>query len=154
MSTDSNVPCCSVQTDNIASVKHRSRLTRFIRYFSDDIGTKHVDLQLIILSFSTGIIDVVSSNDFSVFISIQTGNTVTLGIHTSTGSSASYLSICASLFTFLFAGFLSGQIGNLIGHQRRWWILFNMFFQTILIFIVVGLVSENVIKKDEDQKNI
>jgi uncharacterized membrane protein YoaK (UPF0700 family) len=87
----------------------------------------------------------VSYNDFSVFASNQTGNTVVFALFITGVSLARFSSICASLFGFLLAGFISGQLGHLIGEHRRWWLILNSFFQTALIFIVVILLYKRVI---------
>ncbi len=100
---------------------------------------------MIALGFATGIADVMSYKYFAVFASNQTGNTVIFAVSVSGAQSAVFSSIAASLFGFLVAGFISGQLGHLIGNHRRWWLVSNNFFQTILVFIVVALISKGVI---------
>ncbi|CAF1141966.1 unnamed protein product [Adineta steineri] len=122
-----------------------SCLSRIIAFFRDDIDTKHVDLQLMAFGFGTGVVDVMSYKDFGVFVSNQTGNTVFFGARIAGQSSAVYSLICASLFGFLISGFISGQIGHRIGNKRRWWLICNTCFQTILIFVVIVLMSKKTI---------
>jgi len=100
---------------------------------------------LIALGFATGIADVMSYKDFAVFASNQTGNTILFAVRVSGVPFALFSSIAASLFGFLVAGFISGQLGHFIGDHRRWWLVLDNFFQTILIFIVVALISKGVI---------
>jgi uncharacterized membrane protein YoaK (UPF0700 family) len=126
-------------------VNNQQCLFRLKRYLRDDIDITYVHFQLVALGFATGIADVVSYKDFSVFASNQTGNTVVLAVRILGVSMVVFSSIVASLFGFLVASFISGQLSHRIGNHRRWWVTLNNLFQTVLIFVVVGLISTRVI---------
>lgn len=105
-----------------------------------------------VLGFATAVVDVVTYADFRVFAANQTGNVVYLGVRVSGVSVASISSICASFFGFLVAGFISGQLGHIIGVHRRWWLILNSLFQTALIFIILALLATGTILPDDDNE--
>jgi uncharacterized membrane protein YoaK (UPF0700 family) len=130
---------------SLFSVSQQSRFSRVLSFFREDVDIRHIDFQLVALGFATGIADVMSYKDFSVFTLNQTGNTVVFALLITGVPLTHFSSICASLFGFLVAGFISGQLSHRIGDHRRWWLILNSFFQTALIFIVVALLSTHVI---------
>lgn len=133
------------------SARQQSRLARAIGFLREDIDTDHVDLQLIALGFGTGVADVMSYKEFHVFTSNQTGNIVLFAVRVSGVATNAFSSVCASLFGFLVAGFISGQLSHQIGDHRRWWLMFNTLVQSILIFVVVALTSADAIRPGGDR---
>ncbi|KAK5107694.1 hypothetical protein LTR62_000888 [Meristemomyces frigidus] len=95
-----------------------------------------VEMQLLLLTFSTGAQDVIAFPDFHCFASNQTGNSVVLAIGAAgLGSSQfSLANVGISLGTFLAGATLTGQLGNNIGPRRRDWLLLNHLMQTLLVF--------------------
>jgi uncharacterized membrane protein YoaK (UPF0700 family) len=96
---------------------------------------KLIELQLLFLTFSTGIQDAIAFPDFSCFASNQTGNSVLLAVGAArlSGSEFSIVNICISLTAFLLGALLTGQIGNQVGVRRRDWLFLNHALQTALV---------------------
>lgn len=95
-----------------------------------------VELQLILLTFSTGIQDAISFPDFQCFASNQTGNTVVLAV-ASTGLGGDLFdvrTVAISLSMFLAGAVLTGQAAHFIGPTQRLWLVVNHFLQTGLAF--------------------
>nr|GAT60591.1 predicted protein [Mycena chlorophos] len=101
---------------------------------------------LLLLSFAAGAIDVFSVPFLGVFTANNTGNIVFLAMAASqlapidpadTNAVAAITSLTAS-----WAGTAtSGQIGNLLSARRkRYWVFVDMVVQSIVVFIVVGLI--------------
>lgn len=105
----------------------------------------HADLllesELLLLSFATGIQDAATYNDYQCFASNQTGNTVLLAVGLSglSNSSFSLRTVGVSLGTFLAGCYLMGQLGNIVGPRKRFWIFASNVFQTALVFAAVGI---------------
>lgn len=96
-----------------------------------------MEVQLLLLTFSTGIQDAISFPDFSCFASNQTGNTVLLAVAV-VGRSNDLINLAnigTSLGCFLLGAICTGQIGNLVGRRRRVWQFGNQLGQ---IFMVMG----------------
>ena len=96
---------------------------------------------LMLLAFSTGIMDVVTFPDYKVFASNQTGNTALLAVGALdlTDGTISLRHVGVSLGTFALGGLVSGQVGNLVGQERRIWLLSTNLFQTFLVLAAAVL---------------
>lgn len=100
-----------------------------------------IETELLILSFSTGIQDATSFPDYRCFASNQTGNTVFLAVAAAglQGGSFNTKNIGVSLGVFLASCFIMGQLGNLLGPRKRWWLITTNLFSTALMFVAAGL---------------
>ncbi len=89
------------------------------------------------------ITDAISFPDFHCFASNQTGNTVflVLAVVFPEGNGDMFITanIAVALGFFLAAAWLTGQLGHIIGAQRRCWLIFCNFIQTCLVFAAAGL---------------
>ncbi|KAK3695326.1 hypothetical protein B0T22DRAFT_102319 [Podospora appendiculata] len=101
------------------------------------------ELQLILLTFSTGIQDAVSFHDFHCFASNQTGNTVFLilaiALPEMNGEMFVTVNIATALGIFLAAAWLTGQIGHIVGPRRRIYLVLCNLIQTLLVFVTAAL---------------
>jgi uncharacterized membrane protein YoaK (UPF0700 family) len=116
--------------------------TRILEYLSAPIREDVLlEIEMLVLSFATGIEDAVTFPDYHVFVSNQTGNTVLLAVGTARiGTSVVYLSNTAiSLSMFVLGGWVMGQLGNLFGCFRRGWLLISSIIQTLLVFAAAGI---------------
>ena len=99
-----------------------------------------LEIELILLAFSTGILDVMTYSDYHVFTSIQTGNTVQLAVGAlQVGTNINLLNTGVVLGVFVGGGVILGQLGTWIGPRRRSWLLATNFFQTVLVGIAAIL---------------
>lgn len=94
-----------------------------------------MEVQLLLLTLSTGIQDAISFPDFRCFASNQTGNTVLLavGVAGGGGELVRPMNIGVSLATFIGGAILTGQVGNYLGRRRRLWQFGNQMCQTFMI---------------------
>jgi uncharacterized membrane protein YoaK (UPF0700 family) len=121
--------------------KHKL-LSSFHHWLTSTIPDSHLlDTQLLILTFAIGMQDVATFLDYSCFASNQTGNSVLLAAAAfGLGSDLISLpSIAISLASFVSGGFVAGQLGNLAGTRRRWWLLLSNLLQTVMVFVAAGL---------------
>jgi uncharacterized membrane protein YoaK (UPF0700 family) len=96
------------------------------------------EVQLLLLTFCTGIQDAATFPDFHCFTSNQTGNTVMLAMSVALPELADHLfvttNIGLSLGLFLAGGVITGQLSHIIGPRCRLWLLLSNLVQTALIF--------------------
>ncbi|EXJ89660.1 hypothetical protein A1O3_02727 [Capronia epimyces CBS 606.96] len=101
------------------------------------------ETELLILTFCTGIQDATTFPDYHCFASNQTGNTVMLAMAVLLPEITHKLfvtgNIGVSLGCFLAAGWVTGQLGHVIGPRSRHWIVFCNLFQTILVFMAAAI---------------
>ncbi|CAM1506894.1 Fc.00g065350.m01.CDS01 [Cosmosporella sp. VM-42] len=112
--------------------------SRFADHLSEDIRPSvFAELQLLILTFCTGMQDATTFPDYHCFASNQTGNTVflclTLILPQLNGEMFITSNIGMALGLFLGAGWLTGQLSHMIGPRKRWWLIFSNFVQTCLV---------------------
>ncbi|KAH7328642.1 hypothetical protein B0I35DRAFT_417950 [Stachybotrys elegans] len=101
------------------------------------------ELQLLLLTFCTGIQDATTFPDYHCFASNQTGNTVFLCLalilpHLN-GDMFIVSNIGAALGLFVGAGLLTGQLSHVIGPRRRWWLVLCNLIQSLLVFAAAGV---------------
>jgi uncharacterized membrane protein YoaK (UPF0700 family) len=112
------------------------------KWLADEIrGSLLLDGQLLLLTFVIGMQDVATFVDYSCFASNQTGNSVLLaaGVFGLGGELVNLSNIGVSLAAFVSGGFVAGQIGNVAGPRRRWWLLLSSLLQTAMVFAASAL---------------
>ena len=101
------------------------------------------ETELLILTFCTGIQDATTFPDYHCFASNQTGNTVMLAmallLPEVTGELFVTENIGVALGFFLAAGWLTGQLGHIVGPRSRLWIVFCNLMQTLLVFTAAAI---------------
>ena len=105
--------------------------------------TTLAEIELLILTFCTGMLDATTFPDYHCFTSNQTGNTVILAMavllpHT-TGRLFIPKNIGVSLGLFVAANWITGQLGHLIGPRSRFWIVVCNLIQTLLVFVAAAI---------------
>lgn len=122
----------------------RAVAKRIQQHLTSDIRVNILaETELLILTFCTGIQDVATFADYHCFASNQTGNTVMLAMATILPEVTTELfvtkNIGVALGFFLAAGWMTGQLGHLIGPRSRLWIVFCNLIQTLLVFIAAAI---------------
>lgn len=116
------------------------------------------EVELLILTFCTGIQDATTFPDYHCFASNQTGNTVMLAMAVLLPNVTHQLFVTAnigiSLGCFLLAGYVTGQLSHIIGARSRAWITFCNFIQTILVCAAAALQSTRGIQLESSNTNI
>ncbi|KAI0593823.1 hypothetical protein F4775DRAFT_576219 [Biscogniauxia sp. FL1348] len=106
-------------------------------------ASSFVEFELIFLTFCTGIQDAISFPDYHCFASNQTGNTVFLMLAIVLpqldGDMFITANIGAALGFFLAAGWITGQVGHIVGPRRRIWLVGSNFIQSCLVFAAAAI---------------
>ncbi|KIW90466.1 uncharacterized protein Z519_09112 [Cladophialophora bantiana CBS 173.52] len=101
------------------------------------------ETELLILTFCTGMQDATTFPDYHCFASNQTGNTVMLAmailLPDLTGKLFKTENIGVGLGFFLAAGWITGQLGHVVGPRSRIWIVFCNLIQSILVFMAAAI---------------
>ena len=122
---------------------------RLLTYLTSPIRPSHfAELELLLLTFSTGMQDATSFPDYRCFASNQTGNTVMLALsltipRAKTANLFVTPNIAVSLPLFLTGAYLTGQLGQcgriVPNRLSRWWLLLLNAVQTAMVFAAAGL---------------
>jgi uncharacterized membrane protein YoaK (UPF0700 family) len=101
------------------------------------------ETELLILTFCTGIQDATTFPDYHCFASNQTGNTIMLAMAVLlpevTGELFVTENIGVALGFFLAAGWMTGQVGHIVGPRSRLWIVFCNLIQALLVFVAAAI---------------
>ena len=94
-----------------------------------------IEVQLLLLTFSTGVQDADSLPNFRCFASNQTGNTVILAIGISGYKSDLFdlHNVGVSLAMFVSGAIITGQLANWLGRRRRAWQIAANFSQAMMV---------------------
>ena len=153
---ESNMPDPSPPSSHSdkASTARPALMHRFRAHFNAEVNPSHTDLLLLICCFISGLVDSTIYDAFGTFVSMQTGNTIFLGLGGSTphstskpyGWAKSFVSIgCFALGCLAF----SHAVYHL-GHTRRRALLLSFGFQSLVIFIAAAVVQGGVVNGDLD----
>ncbi|KAG5981463.1 hypothetical protein E4U55_002910 [Claviceps digitariae] len=113
-------------------------------HFTEDLrSSTFTELQLVILTFCTGIQDATTFPDYHCFASNQTGNTVflclALVLPRLDGEMFITANIGMALGVFLGAGWLTGQLSHLVGPRKRWWLMLCNLIQTVCVMAAAAV---------------
>ena len=115
------------------------------------LTNKHGDYALLACSFVTGLLDCSTFNNWSVFVGMQTGNTVILCLSSArlpTSQPYSWAATLVSLGSFLIGAFVTFRISTWLGPMRRSVLAGNFAVQGLLIVLAAAITSTDLIPKD------
>lgn len=100
-----------------------------------------LEIELLLLAFATGILDATTFAVYSVFVSKQTGNTISIALSAleSQAVAQTEQNVAISLAMFFAGAAAFGQLGNLLGPKRRLWLLLTNTIQTALVYAATAL---------------
>ncbi|KAK6382642.1 hypothetical protein LTS17_003311 [Exophiala oligosperma] len=135
--------------DSLESLhKKKSRLSRWKDHLSVDVDESWADLILIVACFISGLVDSAVFNVWSCFVSMQTGNTVYVGLGMSgqpfsqpyrwIKSGTAIISFCAGTYFF-------SRTARLLGALRRSTMVLSFIFQATLCFVAALFVVSGVV---------
>ncbi|OAL34643.1 hypothetical protein AYO20_06060 [Fonsecaea nubica] len=151
MNQSSSVSSEAKEQDHAAQVnlavkepQQKSAVRRLKQHLTSHIEVNILaETELLILTFCTGMQDATTFPDYHCFASNQTGNTVMLAMAILLPEVAGELfiteNIGIALGFFLAAGWLTGQLGHIVGARSRLWIVFCNLIQTILVFVAAAI---------------
>jgi hypothetical protein len=115
------------------------------------LTNKHGDYALLACSFVTGLLDCSTFNNWSVFVGMQTGNTVILCLSSArlpASQPYSWAATLVSLASFLFGAFVTFRVSIWLGPMRRSVLAGNFIFQGLMVVLAAALTSTDLIPKD------
>lgn len=138
----------SNETSATASVKSgRQAKPSFLARLHDDVNIQYADIPVCLCSLVSGLCDSIAFNASSVFVSMQTGNTVFLALGTA-GLPASvpmlWLKALCSIAAFMFGVFCFGQSRN-FRPTSKGTLAGSFLLQSICILVAAALAQGGVV---------
>ncbi|KIY00506.1 uncharacterized protein Z520_04191 [Fonsecaea multimorphosa CBS 102226] len=141
----------SSMDDSLELFKRRSRMARWRQYLAEDANKEWGDLVLIVACFISGLVDSAVFNVWSCFVSMQTGNTVYVGLGMS-GQPLSqpyrWVKSGTAILSFCLGTFFFSRACRFFGPLRRGTLSGSCLFQALLCFISGILVVSDVVPND------
>lgn len=134
----------------MSDAKSACHTQRLKDYLSADVRVDWlIEVQLLLLTFGTGIQDAISFPDFHCFASNQTGNSVILavGLAGLGGGLFNIANVGISLALFIGGAFMTGQIAHKIGVRKRVWLIISHFLQTMMAFGAAIIAATHDVQK-------
>ncbi|PCH02336.1 Protein of unknown function DUF1275 [Penicillium occitanis (nom. inval.)] len=116
--------------------------------WAETVSTKHADLIFIICSLTTGLCDGVIYASFGCFISMQTGNTVFLGLGSSgipENKPYGWLKSLTSICGFIVGSFVFATVSRAAGNRRRGTLTVSFAIQSLFVLVAASIFQANSI---------
>lgn len=135
----------SVENDAtiVVSSQPTDMWTRFKQYMQDDLDVRWADLILLVAYVATGLLDSAAVFIWGSFVSMQTGNTVYLGLGlASPSTSKRWVKSGISLFFFCAGSFCFSRYHRRFHPKLRWVLSASFAIQAFLVALSALIVSE------------
>jgi uncharacterized membrane protein YoaK (UPF0700 family) len=107
-----------------------------------DVDRSWGDVVLVLCYLITGLLDSASISIWGSFVSMQTGNTVYIGLGLAAPSeSTRWIKSGTSLGCFCVGSFLFSRFHRFVGQRRRITLIASFAFQTVLIMAAAAMVT-------------
>ncbi|OQD72996.1 hypothetical protein PENDEC_c017G03641 [Penicillium decumbens] len=116
-------------------------------FLGDEVQSRHADLLLFTCCLTSGLIDSTIYDAYTTFVSMQTGNTIFIGLGASNQNPRRYgwTRSLASVGCFIIGCFLFARLNRVVGARRRGGLMLSFLIQAIFILISAGLIQGGVI---------
>ncbi|OAL37524.1 hypothetical protein AYO20_03031 [Fonsecaea nubica] len=116
-------------------------LARFREYLKDDIDRRWADLLLLLSYVITGLLDSSAVFIWGSFVSMQTGNTVYLGLGLVEPTKGTrWIRSLTSIAFFCFGSFCFSRFHRYFSPKRRWVLLASFAIQMLLVVVAAVVV--------------
>lgn len=119
--------------------------------WGETVSTNHADLVFVLCSLTTGLCDGVVYASFGCFISMQTGNTIFVGLGASgipMNKPYGWLKSLVSICGFFTGSFVFAKIMRALGNRKRGVLTVCFAIQAIFVFIAAAIIEADAIPHD------
>ncbi|KAL9009912.1 MAG: hypothetical protein Q9173_005098 [Seirophora scorigena] len=128
-----------------ASKPSQTLLHRGQLYFNAEVSTAHADILFLCCCFISGLVDSTIYHAFGTFVSMQTGNTIFLGLGGATPHNTSkpygWAKSLVSIACFCLGCLTFSHVTRFFGKLRRGTLAVSFLSQTLIIFITAAIVQ-------------
>lgn len=134
--------------------KQLNRETWMRRYFQIDISTQNADVLMLTCCLISGLMDSTIYNAYGTFVSMQTGNTIFVGLGGSNGKDTykpyGWVKSLTSIACFILGSLFFSRLSRLLGPLRRTTFVTSFLLQSLFIFITACIIQAGVIQGTVD----
>ncbi|KAG7002041.1 hypothetical protein G7Y79_00029g063370 [Physcia stellaris] len=133
-----------------ANVSQRTSKSRIRRHFQDDVSKDWTDVLLLLCWFTTGFLDSTIFKAYGTFVSMQTGNTVLIGLGASNARSNEqpyrWAKSLTSLICFVTGCLFFSRCSRALGELRRSTLMISFLFQSLILLIAATVVQIGLVQ--------
>ncbi|KAK3694191.1 hypothetical protein B0T22DRAFT_373036 [Podospora appendiculata] len=124
------------------TTRQRSSTARWRKHMTTYVSRDYADVVLVCCYFITGLLDSCSISVWGSFVSMQTGNTVYIGLGLAAPwESTRWIKSAVSLGSFCVGSFVFSRFHHFFSPKRRWVLCTSFTVQFILTAIAAALVT-------------
>ncbi|KAL8864391.1 MAG: hypothetical protein Q9174_007372, partial [Haloplaca sp. 1 TL-2023] len=121
----------------------------FVTYFSTNIKTAHTDILMLLCCFISGLVDSTIYNAYGTFVSMQTGNTIFVGLGSSQGATNTkpygWAKSLTSIACFFLGCVFWSRFSHLLGPRQRRTLVLSYLLQSLMMILVATLAQTGVV---------
>ena len=137
--------------------KRLSAPARLRSHLRQEVTTSHADLIMLTCSFISGLVDSTIYNAYGTFVSMQTGNTIFVGLGPSTSRTTSkpygWAKSLTSIGCFSLGCFFFSRLAQYSGPLRRATLVTSFALQSVIVFVVAAVIQAGVVNGALDTIN-
>jgi len=129
------------RTSLLSKPHARDTISRFRSHMTQNVSSKRGDLLLLLCYIITGLVDSSAVFIWGAFVSMQTGNSIYLGLGLADPTSSTrWIKSLISIASFCLGAAVFAWFHRFFGPKRRWVLFCSYLFQTSLIIIAAIVV--------------
>ncbi|KAE8153554.1 hypothetical protein BDV25DRAFT_149375 [Aspergillus avenaceus] len=116
-------------------------------FFRAEVQPQYADLLLFACCLTSGLVDSTLYNAYNTFVSMQTGNTIFVGLGASNQNPRPYgwARSLTSIGCFIVGSFFFARLSRLLGPKRKGTLILTFFLQSAMLILTASLVHSGVI---------
>ncbi|KAL8871902.1 MAG: hypothetical protein Q9174_002371 [Haloplaca sp. 1 TL-2023] len=138
-------------TEQVPLLGHKQKGSgqRACLWLTEVIDVHYAWLPLLVCCFLTGLIDAASYSAWSVFMGMQTGNTIFLALSSANlpagSDSFKWARSAVSILSLMLGSLIAGRLYNAVGATRRLTLILSFFIQSLCIIVAALLVYTDAV---------
>ncbi|CAF9934210.1 MAG: hypothetical protein ALECFALPRED_005888 [Alectoria fallacina] len=138
--------------------KRAAASDRLRAHLRQQVSTDHADLIMLTCSFISGLVDSTIYNAYGTFVSMQTGNTIFVGLGPSTSHTTSkpygWAKSLTSILCFGLGCLFFSRLARRLGPLRRVTLVTSFALQSVIVFVVAAVIQAGLVNGALDTINI
>ncbi|KAK5941056.1 hypothetical protein PMZ80_006333 [Knufia obscura] len=128
--------------DALLPKKNDSKNADLRKYFGVDVNRKRADLVLLFTYITTGLLDSTATAVWGSFVSMQTGNTVYVGLGLANPTASTrWIKSGTSILSFCLGSFVFARYHRRFSVRRRWVLIVSVLVQLLCIITAALIVT-------------
>ncbi|KAI4247642.1 MAG: hypothetical protein LQ352_006104 [Teloschistes flavicans] len=122
--------------------------SKIIAYFAAPVTVAYTDILMLLCCYISGLVDSTIYNAYGTFVSMQTGNTIFVGLggsQTRSNKPYGWAKSLTSIFCFFLGCLFWSRFSRFLGPQQRRTLVLSYFLQSVIMILVASLSQGGVV---------